>query len=536
MVVHYKSAPGPPASAAAHRFFSSLRVKRDASAPKHLATLTAAAFGEFTASIGRLNQILAQGRCADIPSALEELNFYCHLRPADPVADILLQSGLLANVLNLPNRFDSDAESWLPRIFAILRATIRCSIDFSVRAIQIGALNICLCYFFTLDESTNINLRKILLHFIRASHFLRALVYSTDVLYRLADTLEGDHPEILEEWAAKLVLAFVVEGPTPGQDAEGCLDMDTAFELWGRFRSDFYHSDIFSESLFTEFIETGLDLDREHPTYRLIRALLKSEVPTALGSTYQVVGTLVNRYLEINMTAAAELFLYGELSLVNHLSDAFDMAITVVWDRFMFAFAAIYFAIKTDESATKSYLVDLVFRSLERWDDPAVSQIVVGCCHVLTNVVATPPSIATEIAGDLDRMQTIRDIMFRGTYSQRASAVWLFLTMLNETDYRELGAEDLAAINYFLEVTAGRDLVKFIIRTYDALFTELEAKQPEGRPVLNLFVDADGFAAVATLEEVEDDEKLREMAHELWQKWADVDITLDLNIKLPEDA
>jgi hypothetical protein len=212
------------------------------------------------------------------------------------------------------------------------------------------------------------------------------------------------------------------------------------------------------------------------------------------------------------------------------------MAITVVWDRFMFAFAAIYFAIKTDESATKSYLVDLVFRSLERWDDPAVSQIVVGCCHVLTNVVATPPSIATEIAGDLDRMQTIRDIMFRGTYSQRASAVWLFLTMVNETDYRELDAEDLAAINYFLEVTADRDLVKFIIRTYDALFTEQEAKQPQGRPVLNLFDDADGFAAVARLEEVEDDEKLREMAHELWQKWADVDITLDLNIKLSEDA
>jgi hypothetical protein len=51
---------------------------------------------------------------------------------------------------------------------------------------------------------------------------------------------------------------------------------------------------------------------------------------------------------------------------------------------------------------------------------------------------------------------------------------------------REIDREDIEGMNCLLEVTADRDLMKFIIRTYDALFTEQEAERPEGRPVVNL--------------------------------------------------
>jgi hypothetical protein len=533
MLAKYKPGGKRPNHNSANHFFSTLHNKSLGLACSSDSPLTTFDYASLLSSIPEINATLTSGRPADVFPLLSRLTQASDSRQPDLLFDLFLGSGILVSILKLVSLNESETVPLLPSFFCLVENIVRSSPRNAVLAIQAGALDFCLRHFFTRYELINTGLRQVFSAWIETSHFVRALVYSSRVLHRCAEELENpDHFVMVEEWSAKLLLDFIHEGPTSGQVVDVLSD-DEARQQWNAFRSGYYFDDIFDEDMFMEFITVGLDLSDERPTFHLIRHLLQSRVPTAVGSLLRAITELVDRDEAAEPKhRTAQRFLEGPpLGLHASLSAFMDLRAPVVWETLMAAYAAIYFAVPTAGTVVREQVAHDAFALIsELRCNPHGRGVVISACHALTNVFGTEPSIVPRALEEPESMSAIDRLIFDGCFDIKAAGMWLFLEVVVHGGADCADAQHVQAMCELFSGRVSDALIDFIVCSLNFLFQREEGKITKSRLLVNVFDDYDGFSLVCEIEGNTTNKELEQLCHEFWDTHhCDLDVVKNLD-------
>ena len=475
--------------------------------------------GEVLATFrGRLDEMKA-GLAGDNPDLVRQIlgfiNRHAEMLENHGIFVAMVESGVFDLLVQL-----GDREEYMGPIVDIFCKMANQGEETALLAMTSGVLAFCQRHFFDCTDQTAALVGQCFTGLIRASMFTRAMIYSTGILPALVKALEEDHVNHVDEIAAKVVLAFVAEGPTPGQPNPPSISPEQASAMWENVVQIMRASHTFEWDGVTTFCKNGVDWSCDPNYLTIIQILLHSSWPPAVVDAMEAISTYLYRDKDASNTAF-EFFLDGPGCLSAHLEHFMDLNTALVWEKVMNAFAAIYYCAEMDPSVASEDVLNAAFAIMARFDEaPDINCAVVSACNAINNVIATHES-AEPVLENPEYLKTIRRMMNRGSFAERCAACWLFLTVIDESNFEDLSSEDIATLNEHLLSDDG--LALHILRTYKYLFLRQEKHEPEGRPLVNLFEESDGFSLVFQLRE-SDNKKLAKKAERFIDNFHELDL------------
>ena len=484
-------------SEAAHQFFRRLHKTRN-DAQSEAPALTGDVLATF---LGRLDE-MKSGLGGDNPDLVRQIlgfiNNHAGMSENHEIFVSMVESGVFDLLVQL-----GDREEYMEPIIDIFCKMANQGEDTAFLAITNGVLAFCQRHFFDCTDQTATLIGQCFTGLIRGSMFTRALIYSTDILKALINALEEEHVNHVDEIAAKVVLAFVSEGPTPGQPNAPSVSPEQANAMWENMVQIMRASHTFEWDGVAAFCENGVNWSFDPDYLRIIQTLLRSSWPPAVVAVMEAISTYLHRDKDAGNTAF-QYFLDGPGCLTAHLEHLMELNTALVWDKVMDALAAIYYCTERDPGVASEEVLDAAFQIIARFDEaPDINRAVVSACHVINNVIATQKT-ADAVLENPKHLAAIRRIMSRGSFDDRCAACWLFLTVINESNFEDLSSQDITTLNDHLLSDEG--LALQILRTYKYLFLRQEEHEPNGRPLVNIFEECDGFSVVFQLCESENKE------------------------------
>ena len=462
--------------------------------------LTPLARMEFERRIGELFEGLQSEDPDKVNPILKYISDTVELIGSHVLFPALIDSGIFKLILGLANRPE----------YSELAVGIFCKMankgeEAGFLVMKAGVLEFCQANIFSGTPEAEILIGQCLTGLIRSSIFTRAMIYSTGLLDALIGALTSAHTNYVDEIAAKILFAFISEGPTPGQEDPPSISKDTAVGMWQNAVETSTLGAICDWDRVAEFCTQGINFLNDSRYFQIIEVLLRSSWPPALADLLLAISTYLWRSKNARDDDTYRHFLDGPLCLFGHLRRLMDLRAVVVWANMMDAFASIYYCASRDPTVAAEEIVAAAFEIVTRFGEaPDINGAAICACNAITNIVSTK-GFNDFVIENPENMVAIRRILYDGTFGESVAACWLFLAVINMSSFEDLSVDDVIKLNELLG--AGDDeLAMRILKMYTYLFLRQEKYGTESRCLFNVFEENNGFDVVFQLCESENKE------------------------------